>query len=60
VVVIIKDEKEMNLWVKSLSFDGKKWGFQDKSSEENFSAQIQDTGFQKTISEGESFSKYLF
>jgi hypothetical protein len=34
----------MNLWVKSLSFDGKKWGFQDKSSEENFSAQIQDNG----------------
>jgi hypothetical protein len=32
----------MNLWVKSLSFDGKKWGFQDKLSEENFSAQIQD------------------
>jgi hypothetical protein len=28
-----EDEKEMNLWVKSLSFDGKKWGFQDKSSE---------------------------
>ncbi len=50
-----EDEKEMNLWVKSLSFDGKKWGFQDKSSEENFSAQIQDTDFQKTISEGESF-----
>jgi hypothetical protein len=35
--------------------DGKKWGFQDKLSEENFSAQIQDTDFQKTISEGESF-----
>lgn len=50
-----EDEKEMELWVKGLSFDGKKWDFQDKSSEENFSAQIQDIGFQKTILEGEPF-----
>jgi hypothetical protein len=44
-----EDEKEMKLWVKGVSFDGKKWHFQDKSSEDSFSAQIQDTGFQKTI-----------
>lgn len=50
-----EDEKEMDLWVKGLSFDGKKWDFQDKLSEESFSAQIQDIGFQKTILEGEPF-----
>ncbi|VVH66072.1 hypothetical protein BSPLISOX_1487 [uncultured Gammaproteobacteria bacterium] len=50
-----EDEKEMKLWVKGVSFDGKKWHFQDKSSEDSFSAQIQDTGFQKTILEGKPF-----
>lgn len=52
---IIEDEKEMQLWVKGLSFDQKKWDFQDKLSEENFSAQITDINFQKIILEGESF-----
>ena len=50
-----EDEKEMELWVKGLSFDGKKWDFQDKLSEESFSAPIQDMSFQKTILEGEPF-----
>ncbi len=52
---ITEDEKEMQLWVKGLSFDQKKWDFQDKLSEENFSAQITDINFQKIILEGESF-----
>jgi hypothetical protein len=52
---ITEEEKEMELYVKGLSFDGKKWYFQDKKSEINFSAPIKDESFQKIILEGEAF-----
>jgi hypothetical protein len=52
---ITEDEIEMELYVKGLSFDNKKWCFQDKKSEITFSASIKDESFQKVILEGEAF-----
>lgn len=52
---ITEEEKEMKLWVKGLSFDGKKWDFQDKKTEASFSAPIKDDDFQKILLEGEAF-----
>jgi hypothetical protein len=50
-----EEEKEMELYVKGLSFDRKRWYFQDKKTEVNFSASIKDESFQKNILEGEAF-----
>ncbi len=52
---ITEEEKEMDLWVKGLSFDGKKWDFEDKKTELHFSAPVEDVIFQKIILEGEAF-----
>lgn len=52
---VTEEEKEMELYVKGLSFDGKKWHFQDKVSEVLFSASIQDDDFQKLLLQGEAF-----
>lgn len=52
---ITEEEKEMELWVKGLSFDDKKWDFEDKKTEIHFSASVEDVSFQKMILEGEAF-----
>lgn len=52
---LTEDKKEMELWVKGLSFDGKKWDFKDKKMGEFFSAPIKDDKFQKILLEGEAF-----